>query len=250
MILQKMVRRTSTEVGEQLVVAPLEWLYLWFNGRKDDPTVVSRRPWGLTLISCRLNFLFFQNLKSFTSLQTGGPVNEAAMAVVEAVVAEVATTVAVDVAAVADTVAVDVAAVEAAVADTVAVAAVEAAAVDTVAVAAVEAAAVDTVAVAAVGAAVAVEAAVADTVVVATVTVDPDQAIATQINLQKDTEARQEANPTNLPRIPERGSVTAKQTAATNHRKVASKAAKSVASTERQLCHSSSSAVFGGEKIP
>jgi hypothetical protein len=237
MILQKMVRRTSTEVGEQLVVAPLEWLYLWFNGRKDDPTVVSRRPWGLTLISCRLNFLFFQNLKSFTSLQTGGPVNEAAMAVVEAVVAEVATTVAVDVAAVADTVAVDVAAVEAAVADTVAVAAVEAAAVDTVAVAAV-------------GAAVAVEAAVADTVVVATVTVDPDQAIATQINLQKDTEARQEANPTNLPRIPERGSVTAKQTAATNHRKVASKAAKSVASTERQLCHSSSSAVFGGEKIP
>jgi len=198
------------------------------------------------LTSCLQNFQFFQNSKWFTLLLIAVLVNktetdtvavDATAVAVATVVVDEAAVVAVDTAAVVETAVAEVTVVAAAAAvDEAAVAEVtvvdEAAAVDEAAVAEVtvvdEAAAVDEAAVAAV--------AVATVVVEATTAVgDPDSVMATaavamiqgrttvarEVPL-RDTEARHEAKPTNLPRIRRKASVTVKPIETTGRRKVAS----------------------------
>ncbi len=133
---------------------------------------------------------------------------------------------------------------------------------------AVEAAAVDEAAAVAEVTVVAAEAAVAAAVAEVTVVVEattavgvPDSVIATAavVMIQgrttvvpgvplRDTEARPEAKPTNLPIIRRKALATAKPIETTGRRKVASAVA--AKGTTEPATHSSSALVAGGEKIP
>jgi hypothetical protein len=212
--------------------------------------------------SCRQNFQFFQNLKWSTSQQTDDreikveaavavAVAEVTVAVVEAAVVEAATPAEAEAAVAAVTVAVaetmDVAAV-------VTVAAVAAVAEVTVAAGEATGAAVAAVAVATVVAetATAVDALGSEQELEAVVAVKIlAPMIAAQAAHRRATGAKHEDNPTNLRINLAKASVEAKQIeATTNHPRVDSRAAETVARIESKNLHSSSLTVAGGENTP
>lgn len=264
---QKMARRTSTEAGAQLAVVLLVLSFHLFNDLRSALTVAFSGMLALMSTSCRQNSQFFQNLKWSTSQQTDDretkveaavAVAEVTVAVVEAAVVEAATPEEAEAA---------VAEVTVAVAETMDVAA----AVAEVTVAAVEAtgAAVAVVTVAAVAADEAAVAAVAvATVVAETATAAdalgseqeteavvllkiPAPMIAAQAAHRRVTGANHEGNPTNLRINLAKASVEAKQIeATTNHPRVDSRAAETVARIESKNVHSSSLTVAGGENTP